>query len=206
MKKIINVIFALIALAAVVSACSGDSYQKRLDKEKKAIKNFLSDNEIEVIKTYPEDHIFDDNQYYLESGTGVYFRVIYPGKLTDTLKSDLKTKVSLRFDSVYLMVSNSYEQGNDNNNHYELTFTYGDSQTYSGGTSYGINWTFMSPSLVLPLQKGLGAGAEVSIIVPFVNGSSYQQSAYEPYHFSKVKYRFNVPVEPDDDTNGNDIE
>lgn len=202
MKKIINIILALAALSVVISACSGDSYQKRLDKERDAIKNFLSDNEIEVIGKYPADHKFKDNQYYLEEGTGVYFRVAYPGNLKDTLSREIQTVVSVRFDSVLHMVTDSYEQGNNSNNHFEMTFTYGNPKTYTGSNYGDINWTFMSPSLILPLQKGLGAGAEVNIIVPFVNGSSYQISAYEPYFFSKLKYRFTVPVEPDEEEDG----
>lgn len=199
MKKTINIIFALATLVICITACSGDSYQKRLDKERKAIKNFLADNGIETIKKYPGNIEFDENVYYLEEGTGVYFRVINPGKLTDTLSSEWQTKVTLRFDSVLHMVAGGYEGGNNYNNHYEMTFTYGDPSTYTGSNYGDINWSFMSQALVLPLQKGLGAGAEVSLIVPFINGSAYQKSSYEAYYFPKIKYRFNVPIEPEEE-------
>lgn len=200
MKKIINIVLALATLVILITACSGDSYQKRLDKERKAIKNFLADNGIETIKKYPDNHEFDEDVYYLEEGTGVYFRVIYPGKLTDTLAADMKTDVSIRFDSVLHMVSGGYEGGNNSNNHYEMTFTFGDASTYTGSNYGDINWSFMSQALVLPLQKGLGAGAEVSMIVPFINGSAYQKSSYEPFYFSKIKYRFYVPIEPEEES------
>lgn len=201
MKKIIHIILAMSALVFVVAACSGDSYQKRLDKQKKAIRNFLSDNEISVIP-YPKDHVFGENEFCEAENSGVYYQVIDPGNLKDTLDSEYQTKVIVRFDSVLHMASGGYEKGNNHNNHWEITFTYNSPGTYSGGTSGGINWTYMSPSIVVPLQKGLGAGAEVNMIIPFNNGSSYQVQAYEPFYFARIKYRFNSHVEETEEPKG----
>lgn len=193
MKKIIHIILAMGALLFVVGACSGDSYQKRLDKQKKAIRNFLSDNSISVIP-YPETHIFGENEFCEAENSGVYYQVVNPGDLSSVLDTQYQTKVIVRFDSVLHMSSGGYEKGNNHNNHYEITFTYNNSGTYSGGSYGSINWQFMSPSIVVPLQKGLGTGAEVNMIIPFNNGSSYQIQAYEPFYFARIKYRFNPHV------------
>lgn len=196
MKKIIHIILVMSALSLVVVACSGDSYQKKLDKQKKAIRNFMSDKEITVIP-YPADHIFGENEFCEAENSGVYYQVVKPGDLKHPLDDKYLTKVVMRFDSVLYMVSKNTEKGNNHNNHHEITFTYNNSGTYSGGTYGSINWTYMSPSLVVPLQKGLGSGAEINILIPFNNGSSYQIQAYEPFYFSGVKYSFNQQVSND---------
>lgn len=191
MKGILNSILALIALTVIVTACSGDSYQKRIDKENKAIENLLADSGITVLKKYPDNHKFAKNEYYLEEGTGVYLRVINPGDLTKALNDSIVVPlVTMRFDSVYQMVSGTYELGNNQPNHYEITFTYNDPTTYTSSNTSSLAWYYMSAATVLPLKKGLGPGAEVSLIVPFINGSPYQQSAYEPYFYPRVVYRF----------------
>lgn len=192
MKKIINTIFVVGLLSIVFVACSGDSYQKRLDKEKKAVKNLLADSGITVLHEYPKDHVFGEKEYYLEPGTGVYLRVINPGNLETAMTDTEKPWVTLRFDSVQYMVSNYFAAGNNWSTVNPITFQYNNTNTYYG-TSMSVSdytYMYMSAALVLPLKKGVGSGAEVSMIVPFINGSSYQQAYYEPYYFPQVVYRW----------------
>lgn len=203
MKKQTYFISIIAVLAILFGACSGDSYQKRLDKEKEAIERFLSDNGIDVLKTYPKNHKFEDNQYYLEGTTGVYLQVVDPGDTSDTLSIADKDVVYMRFDSVRYMVSDYWELGNRNNYGTPVVFEYGNTKTYSGGLrGTDVDLYYMSPACVLPLQKGVGKGAEINLIVPFINGSSYQSSKYEPFFFTGLTYDYNKALkEPEDSEN-----
>lgn len=200
MKKILYSILTLVLLSGVIISCSGDSYQKRIDKEKKSIKRFLSDNEISVTTVYPGNVVFPENLYYLEEGTGIYFRVINPGNLSNVPDSGKLQLMALRTDSVEFLVSGTLEDGNDYPTANNISFTYGNPSTYTGSQSVSVlDYWYMSPALVLPLRKGIGYGAEISLIVPFMNGSGYQKYYYEPFFFRKVTYRFQKQVEEEND-------
>lgn len=190
MKKLIYFISITIGLVVVSVGCSGDSYQKRLDKEKKAISKAVEG--YEILYTYPENHKFDKDQYYLEGSTGVYIQVVDPGDLNEIPKDiGNKQRMFLRFDSVRSMVSDSWQTGNIDQDVLPMQFEYLNESTYTSSGGYTLEYYFMSPALVLPLEKRVGNGAIVNIIVPFVNGSSYQSgSSYEPYHFMGLRYTF----------------
>lgn len=182
MKKLIYFISIITTVAIVAVGCGGDSYQKRLDKEKKAISKALEN--IEILYTYPSDHKFDKDQYYLEGSTGVYLQVVDPGNLNEVPKEiGEKQRVFLRFDSIHWMVQDSWNVGNTGQSATPIEFEYLNTATYSDDS-------YMSPACVLPLEKGLGNGAIVNLIVPFVNGSNYQVNYYEPFHFIGMKYTF----------------
>lgn len=191
MKKLISSIFTLLVLSLLIAACSGDSYGKRLDKEKKAIKNFIADNGIKVIREYPADHKFAENEYYLEGSTGVYLRVVDPGDYKNALGKEEILDVTLWFDSVRLLVSSDTSVWGNRGN--DIKFTYGMPGTYIESQTQGtVKYYYMSPACVLPLTEkvGVGSGAIVDLIVPFVNGSAYQRSAYEPFKFTRIHYTY----------------
>jgi hypothetical protein len=75
-----------------------------------------------------------------------------------------------------------------------MTFRYGDASTYSAtstSTNYYVQmYYFLSQACVLPLDHGLGNNAEVSLIVPFSSGSTYQQANYMPLYYERLIYRF----------------
>lgn len=77
-----------------------------------------------------------------------------------------------------------------------MTFRYGNSSTYMGSstsTTYQLQmYYFLSQACVLPLEQGLGNGAEVSLIVPFANGSTYQQANYIPLFYGRLIYQFTL--------------
>lgn len=190
MKKLTYSVFMLFALSFVIAACSGDSYEKRLKKEKRAISNYIADNGIDVIYKYPGNHEFEKNEFYYDDSTGVYWRVNYPGGGGTPLAESDREEVEIRFDSVYYMVSDKTESGNNYPGLAAMTFIYGIPSTYIDNTGTSVNYAFMSPACVLPLKRGLTSGAVVDIIVPFVNGSSYQKSYYEPMMFKGMVYTY----------------
>lgn len=197
MKKTIYFVSIITLLLIALASCGGDSYQKRLDKEKKAIKKALEN--IEELATYPSDHKFGEYQYYQEGSTGIYYQVVDPGNLDEVPKEiGKRQRMFIRFDSVHYMVSDVWVQGNRKTQEsMPLEFEYLNTATYAEGTiSSEFGRYFMSSSLVLPLEKGLGNGAVVNIIVPFTLGSTIQaQSSYEPYHFKGLIYTFRKETE-----------
>lgn len=192
MKRINYVVFAVLSILIACTSCSGDSYEKRVKKQKRAIKNFMSDKEI--LYTYPADHHFEENQYYKEPNTSIYYQVLDAGNLADSMTVSDKEKanipVSLMFDSIYFLVSDTKSKGDYIQDGEPIRFTYGNTSTYTNSSSSSYAYIYMSNSLVLPLEKGIGSGAIVNIIVPFQNGSTYQQYYYEPFFYKELRYTY----------------
>lgn len=194
MKKLIYSVFILLGLSLIIAGCSGDSYEKRLKKEKKAIKNYIADNEIKVIyNNFPADLVFEKDAFYLDDSTGVYIRVINRGDISNALTSKDNEEVYVRFDSVSYLVEGKSYIGNNYNGIDPMKFTYNIPSTYmqNNYNADQIGFSYMSPACVLPLKKGLGNGAVVDLIVPFINGSAYQKSKYEPFKFTRMTYTYN---------------
>ena len=50
MKKLIYSALTLLTLSLIIAGCSGETYEKKLKKEKRAINNYIADNNIKVIQ------------------------------------------------------------------------------------------------------------------------------------------------------------
>ncbi|MDR1881832.1 MAG: DUF4827 domain-containing protein [Prevotella sp.] len=194
MMKIIGAICALMSLAIVFSACGGETYADKLEQEKKGIERFINDKGITVRGTYPADHKFAGNEYYLDPGSGVYIHVIDPGKGDKPVKG--KTDVYLRYENILNLLNANDTLAYNNFQSTYMTFRYGNASTYYGsGTSTASQmqmYYFLSQACVLPLEQGLGNEAEVSLIVPFANGSTYQQQNYIPMFYARLIYKFTL--------------
>ncbi|MDH6309774.1 hypothetical protein M2451_002042 [Dysgonomonas sp. PFB1-18] len=197
MKKIISFIFAMMAFAIVFTACGGETYADKLKKEEKAINRFIDAQDIKVLRTYPDKHKFADNEFFLDESTGVYFQVVDSGGKDKPSKTDPKTDIYLRYDTIYDLLDNEVI-ANPNYSGIYMTFKYGDPGTYSS-KDYSSTYTsqmyyFMSPACVIPLEYGLGKNATVRLIIPFASGSTVQMSTYTPYFYSLLRYDFTLDV------------
>lgn len=198
MRKIFSLIFGFIGFAIVFSACSSETYTDKLNKEKKAINRYIDANNIKVLSTYPDKHKFAENEYFKDPSTGIYIHVIDSGNHEKPTKVP-KTDIQLRYDSVYNMLENSVVLGPNLGGMY-MQFTYGDATTYYYANSNASSvyqyqmYYFLSQACVIPLEHGLGNNAEVKLIVPFETGSTYQKYYYMPFYYSRLIYRFQVPV------------
>lgn len=189
MRKIIGAIFTFMGLAIVFSACGGETYADKLKKEKQSIERFINDNKITTRGTYPDGHKFADNEYYLDGNTGVYFRVIDPGNNERPIIG--KTNIYLRYDTIRDLLNDKIYGSNFQGPNY-MSFRYGNKDTYMQSSSYAQEYYFLSQACVLPLERGLGNNAEVSLIVPFMNGSNFQQLNYTPYFYKRLRYQFTL--------------
>lgn len=195
MRKIIGVISAFMGLAIIFAACSKDSYADKLEKEEKAINQFIKEQGFSIIDEYPASRVFADKQYFKDPDTGIYIHVIDSGNTDKIKKGDV---VYMRYYGARFLISNpdsTYTNDKQNSDDFaSMSFTYGNSGSYtnsdySGSLASYYEYMFLSPGCARPLDFNLGDRAEVSIIVPFANGSYYQQySNYEPIFYGRLKY------------------
>ncbi|WP_165024600.1 DUF4827 family protein [Dysgonomonas sp. ZJ279] len=199
MRKIIGCIFAFIGLAIVISACSGDTYAKKLDKEKKAIERFIKEEGITVIDYYPVNRGFKEKEYFKDPKTGIYLHVIDSGVGEKAKKfvaggSQGGTSVDMRYaDTRFLGDTAVWKNNGPDDGLYGLSLTYGNtgSYTFAYSTSYKdiLFYTFLSPACAFPLQY-VRDGAVVSMIVPFSQGSTQQTNDYSTIYYGYLKYTF----------------
>lgn len=189
MKKIISAIFAVMGFAILFSACGGETYADKLKKETKAINRFLDENNINVLRTYPDKHKFAENDYYLEPTSGIYIHVVDSGG-KDKPTTNPKTNVYLRYDTIYSLLDNSIVGYPNLNSAVPMTFEYGNPSTYIATNNSSQEYYYLSQGCVIPLELGLGRNAVVKLIIPFSNGSYYQQSSYVPCYYTMLHYDF----------------
>lgn len=197
MRRLIGFIFITMLLSVVIVACSSnESYADKLKNEQKEIEKFLSENDIKVLDEMPKvGYTFAKNEYYKDP-SGTYIRVINWGDqdymATTTPR---RTSVSIRFtNGRFLGDTVLWTTTGSGADFVPIEIEYGDANTYAGsssGTDPQIyKYMFMSISCVLPLEY-VGNKGEVSLLVPFVNGSVYQRSTvYRALYFEKMRYTF----------------
>lgn len=191
MKRGFYILTILCAALMVVSCDKTKSYTERLKDERKAIERLLDNEGIEVLRDYPSNGVFGENQF-VKLDNDVYLNVIDSGNGNRATLG--KTKIFCRFeaqdflstDTLTMLVNNlTYGAGYMG---YPTEFVFG-YNVYSGESrSYGPD-EFVGEGLATALYH-VGEGAEVKLIVPFKRMGNFFQSSYTPVYFSKVKYTF----------------
>lgn len=186
MKKGFNILLILSAALVAISCSKTKSYTDMLKDEKKAINRLIDENGFEILKEFPEDSVFADNQF-VELENGVYLNIIDKG--SDQRAVQYKTKMMYRcklhyFMSVDTLVYENY--GPHSNGSQPIPFTYGD---YSDSNPYSLSYQWVSEGLQTPL-KYVGDRAKVKLIVPFKRGTYYDQSKGLPAYYEILEYIF----------------
>lgn len=191
MRKIIGFIFAFFALVILFTACGGDTLADKMANERKAINRFIDSEGIIVTNKFPADTIFPPKVYYKDPDTGIYIRVISKGT-GEKASTTKKTLVYARYDDLrYVGSSDTTKQsiiGQDNGTRY-MQFKYGESDTYTATSSSYLEYYNLSAGCVLPL-KYVANGGEVSLIIPYASGSTYQKAYYQPYYYGLLRYTY----------------
>lgn len=189
MKKSIWLTFIAIATIITFSSCENtETYADKVKNEKKTIKRFLKDNDIEVISTYPIDGKFKDNQFFWDESSGIYIHVVDTG-------NGVRASNVAPYSSVYFrhkesrILPDTTQFTNISPGVQPLGFIYGQTNTYIASKDETNNdrYLFLSPGAAAPL-KYVGEGGIVKIIIPFNQGSLYQQQAYEAAYCGYLKY------------------
>lgn len=191
MRNIFNWVLFVVAMGMLTTSCSSsETYADKLKSERKNINAFLGEKEIELLDTYPENGVFKENQYFRDPDTGVYINVVDSGN-GNRAKTDQMAQVYFRFwDTATLPVASSTISTSleDQPGVQPVSFTYGNSNSYinSNQNDY-FSYIYLSPGVTVPL-KYVGEGAVVKLIVPFAQGSTYQNLAYQAMYYGRLKY------------------
>lgn len=190
MKRGFYILMILCAALMVMSCDKTKSYTEHLKDERKAIDRLIDREGFKIIKNYPSDGVFKENEF-VKLDNGVYLNVIDSGNGERAVLG--KTKVICRFeangfidsDTTYLMVNNlTYGQPKYLGYPTEFIFGY---NAYSGEERGYDPDIFVCEGLASGLYH-VGDGAVVRLIVPFKRMNNYFLKNYIPVYFSKVKY------------------
>ena len=186
MRKILGGLsFGLFILVCVsFGACSkSETYADKVKAERKNIKRFLNERNIVVLDNYPSDSVFKENEFYLDP-SGVYINVIDSGNGKRAGVNN-RAEVSYRFwDTSVLPVTDTIT---NNDAVQPLSFTYGRVGTYQTQVTGSYGYAYLSTGVTIPL-KYVGENAVVRLIIPFAQGSTYQNQAYCAIYYGKLKY------------------
>jgi hypothetical protein len=187
MKKILGSICLVVGFCIVFGACSkSDTYADKVKKERKAIKRFINEQNIVVLKSYPANGEFKENEYFLDSESGVYIHVIDSGNGNRAI-ADNRAEVSVRFWDAMALPEKKDTVTNDVGGVQPITFLYGRSGTYTSQNTNSFSYAYLSPGITIPL-KYVGENAEVKLIVPFASGSTYQNQTWKAIYYGRLKY------------------
>lgn len=187
MRKGFNILL-IFGMVLVAMACGNKtkSYTDMLNAEKKAINNLISSEGLEILKNYPSDGVFKENQF-VKLANDVYINVVDTGNgnRAELYQTDVYARFRanfIRHDSVILS-----NYGPNSNGTFPVEFKYG---YYSATTSTGDGLSdLVSEGMQLGLEF-VGDGGKVKLIVPFKRGSSWQQYEGDPVYFEILEYKF----------------
>jgi len=184
MKKGALGIVAIMIISCFFSACSSSkSLQELLQEEQKAIDRFINENNLVILKNYPADGVFKENEYY-RTTDGLFLQVVDSGNGT---RAQLLNDVTVRYD--YCQYVKDAASGDTTKYVFSsvlpYSFVYGISQTYSSSV------TPVCSAWVIPLTY-VGENAVMNMIIPSSIGSYYDNMNVSPIFYRNLRYtKFN---------------
>ena len=181
MKRTQTIFILLSALLIIASSCKDQvTYADRLKEESKAIDRLILKNEFIILKNFPSNGVFKQNEFYLDPASDVYYNIVDYGDTTESLK--LNEEIYARLSGVYFMLSDTETFSNLNN---YMPYT----MEYRGPVNNISRYYYNIPGLAVPLPK-VGHNSVVKLIVPFKMGSESDRQMYQPVYYDYVTYRF----------------
>lgn len=181
----------ILCVALIATSCNKTkSYTEYLKAERKAIDRLIEREGIKVIKDYPSDGVFKENEF-VKLENDVYMNVIDSGNGERATYG--KTRVFCRFTAHGVLNGDSLLVDNLSSEYngvwgFPTEFIFGATTSSSEYVDYVPDF-FVGEGLNTPLYH-VGNGATVRLIVPFKRMGTTFQSSYRPIYFSKVKYTF----------------
>jgi len=186
-------LFSLL-LGTILLSCSDDStrsYTDMLVDQDKIISQLIDDNDLEILKNYPEDGVFGPNQF-VKLDNGLYMNVVDSGNGNRAILN--KTTILTRFTAELVYYGdtiqvNSFTDESVNPVPY-LEFKYGSSTVADSNTQYEYA-DYLGTGYTTPLDY-VGDSAIVKLIVPFELSASSSPFATSgiPVYFTKIRYAF----------------
>jgi hypothetical protein len=181
MKLFNSIVLTLIGLLIITSSCNNKkTYADYLKEEKKAVDLFIKKNNLNILREFPKDGKFADDDFYKDPYSGVYFNIIDSG---DSVKPQWKQTIYIRFRGLH------YFKGDDTTRYSNYQSSFPEELTYVGAVSSATKSSYTNVGWAVPLSY-VGHKGRVKMIVPFEMGSSYDRSYYHPTYYELVEYRF----------------
>lgn len=191
MKKLI--FCSLIGFALIAISCSNTTYSRLRDQEDKLIANYISRNNLKIVKEEPAmDHVWEENEYYKVEGVdNFYFHLISRGdsiRIDSISPSEIDT-IDQKIIANDLIVAR-YKRFGLTENADTLSYWSTLDQAYPYEFHY-LNLTECTSSawhLAIRLMKYPESQCE--IIVPSKLGFSAEQTSVTPYvYIIKIKVK-----------------
>ena len=194
MKKGFYFVLILCAACLMGSCSKTRSYTDMLKDEEKAIDRLIDSLDIEVLKDFPDDSIFAENQF-VKMDNGVYMNIIDRGEGRATLYS---TRIMYRCNAYYflnyfqLCINSNYGPNSNGtvpypaNGAQTVPFIYGEGTTNNQADP---KYIYVSEGIQTPLQY-VGHHGRVKLIVPFDKGTYQDQGYYYPVYYEVLEYLF----------------
>lgn len=189
MKKILFFVSIFIIVCIGISCDNQKTALELMKEENKAISRFIDRNDLIILKTYPEDGVFGEKEYFHDSN-GLYIHVIDSGngnkvKLYQTVTARYNGMTFFKSDtSKFSTFSYKYYSNGDITNQPD-EFIYGVTSSYGASSSSDMSCSGWALAL-----SYVSENAEVSIIVPSALGTSTDNSNYRPVFYESIKFRF----------------
>lgn len=199
MKKGFDIVLIVCAALLAVSCGKTRSYTDMLKAEEKAIDRLITTNDFEILKDFPEDTIFKDNQF-VKLDNDVYLNIIDRGTSQRAVSGRTnilyRCIVSYPMDSTYLYTPYVYgggkymdgkfvNYGPNSNGTEPYEMTYQDPDIYTSQ----VSGDYASVGLMTAL-KYVGDGAKVKLIVPFKRGLYNDNTYGQPAYYEILQYIF----------------
>ncbi len=197
MKKTILSFFAFLLCGVAFQACDNTkTYAEMLDDEKKAIKEYISDNNITVISQsefYKNDSTTNlANNEYVQLASGVYMQIVDKGSSNpaDTVKNN--DLVLVRFKEYGIMSNDSLSNLglSDVVDAFKYTVTTSSiAGIFTQGYMYRTYSSTAVPAGWLVALTYVRDKAHVKLIVPSKMGHSTAQQRVYPYAYDIRKFQ-----------------
>ena len=215
MKKINYILLVFISLLVVFASCNRPmTYAERLRAEGRAISQFIAENNFVILRDFPSDTIFGENEFFRDPATGVYFNIVSRGLLFDedgnrfdenfnlltegTLdridlgREETGRELYVRFRGLnYFMMPNDTILHSNDRAHDPIEMVFRGPVTRQNRDLFYRDGV---PAFIVPLQH-IGYGARVRLIVPFSMGFPQDRvhPRFQPAFFEEVDYIFERP-------------
>ena len=174
----------LISILFIGISCdNGETMQEKLEKERKAIRSFIDQNDFEILDTYPQNGVFKKNQFF-RTNDGLYINVVDSGNGRRVMPN--KDQVQVRFDYLVDIRTNvkNKESGilHPDYNILPREFIYGNTSSYNEDT-----YNLACNGWAVPLSY-VGENAIVSLIIPSSMAGYYDSQNFNPLFYKNLHY------------------
>lgn len=190
MKRINYIFLSLLGLLIIGTSCNKQkTYSERLKDESKSIDKFISKNKLVILKDFPADGKFKENEFFRDVATGVYYNIIETGDTAGVYKLDYGQEVHIRFKGLSYFASDKDTTKYDNMDPIRSPFP--ETFTYRGPVNIETRslYSGTTPGWFVPLQK-VGHNGRVKMIIPFTWGSQNEVQSYNPTYYDLVVYNW----------------